>query len=299
MQEKPICNRTFPQARQLGEGAESSCRSGPIRECVSQMTPHYSTHPDFPPVPPLIEPEELASWVRFDDDDLLVIDKPGWVVCHPSKNGPWSSLVGACREWSGLSTLHLVSRLDRETSGLILLAKHRAAARFYQSALEKRRVKKSYLAILHGELKEPVTVRKPLAKDLQSAISTKVEVRRSNSARSAETAFRPLGGGGGYTLAEVAPLTGRKHQIRAHALWLGHPVVGDKLYGQPDSVFLEFIEQGWTPRLGEILPMRRQALHCARLAFDDAATFAAPLAWDMAQFCRECLGLEPVDWLRR
>ena len=71
----------------------------------------------------MIEPGELRSWIIHDDDRLLVVNKPGDVVCHPSKHGPWSSLVGAAREHAGLGTIHLVFRLDRETSGVVVLAK--------------------------------------------------------------------------------------------------------------------------------------------------------------------------------
>ena len=72
----------------------------------------------------LIDLEELRTWILFEDNDLLVVNKPGDVVCHPSKNGPWSSLVGACREYTGLETLHMPSRLDRETSGVVVLVKN-------------------------------------------------------------------------------------------------------------------------------------------------------------------------------
>ncbi len=248
----------------------------------------------FGPETELIDLDELRTWVLSEDDDVLAIDKPGWVVCHPSKNGPRSSLVGACRELTGLETLHLVSRLDRETSGVVLLAKHRAAASRLQGALQARTVSKTYLAILCGALTDAVEVNQPLAKDLESPVAAKVTVRSSRSAKHAVTHFAPLVGAGGYTLARVTPVTGRKHQIRAHAQWLGYPILGDKIYGPDDTLFLEFIEHGWTERLGESLPMRRQALHCARLEFEDGPTFSAPLAWDMAQFCRERLNL-PLD----
>lgn len=233
---------------------------------------------------PLIEAEQLRSWIVHEDGDVIVINKPGWVVCHPSKNGPWSSLVGACRELTGIETLHLIARLDRETSGIVILAKHRGAARRLQMAIERRAVAKAYLAILHGELKEKVTVKQPLAKDLESAIASKVTVRRSNSAKSATTHFIPLASAGGYTLVRVDLETGRKHQIRAHALWLGHPVAGDKVYGEDESLFLEFIEQGFTARLAAALPLERQALHCSRMAFTDvegAPVYEAPLLEDM------------------
>lgn len=258
---------------------------------------HFHHYPEFGPDADLIAPEELPSWVMEDTADWLAFNKPGWVVCHPSKNGPWSSLVGACREWTHMDTLHLVSRLDRETSGVVLLARHRAAASRLQKALQARQVRKIYLAIVEGTFAETRKVRQPLAKDLDSTVAAKVTVRRSRSARSAETLFRPLAEGGGYSLVQVEPLTGRKHQIRAHARWLGNPVAGDKIYGPDDTLFLEFIEHGWTPRLEAALPLRRQALHAAQMEFADGPSFTAPLAWDMAQFAREVMGLPELPEL--
>ena len=125
----------------------------------------FENYPIFSKIPDLINPEELSEWVVCNDDDFIVIDKPGWVVCHPSKHGPWSSLVGACREWTDVDPLHLVSRLDRETSGVVLLAKNKHSSRISQMALQERSVRKVYITLLEGELKEAVEVNQPLAKD--------------------------------------------------------------------------------------------------------------------------------------
>ena len=235
----------------------------------------------FGPIAPLIDLDELRQWIVEENDDLLVINKPGWIVCHPSKNGPMSSLIGACKILLDKERLHLVSRLDRETSGLIIIAKHRAAARTWQMALQEHKVAKSYLAILMGKLEEPVEVNQFLAKDLESTVAAKVTVRRSNSAKRAITLFTPKEYHGEYTLAEATPITGRKHQIRAHAQWLGHTVAGDKIYGPDDKLFLEFIENGWTDNLGAHLPIKRQALHCAHLELPGVASFNAPIPEDM------------------
>ncbi|OIO59065.1 MAG: hypothetical protein AUJ82_07105 [Verrucomicrobia bacterium CG1_02_43_26] len=235
-------------------------------------------------------PELLASWIIRNDDDLLVINKPGWVVCHPSKNGPWSSLVGACREYVGLERLHLVSRLDRETSGLVILAKHKEMASILQSAVEHRKVHKLYYTILKGKLEAPVDVDQPLAKDINSPVYVKQIVREDPTAQSAKTRFEPISSNNDYTFAKVIPTTGRKHQIRTHALWLGHYVIGDKLYGPDETLYLEFIEKGWTPRLENQLPLKRQALHSAEMLFEAESfkeTFSAPLAEDMIQFCKQ------------
>lgn len=238
---------------------------------------------------PLINLEELKTWIIFEDDRLLVINKPGWVVCHPSKNGPLSSLVGACRSYTRLDSLHLVSRLDRETSGVVLLAKDRGMARICQMAMEFRKVNKFYTVLLVGELNETIHVDQPLAKDIHSLIHAKQCVREDRTAQKAQTTFKPIIVNNGYTLCEVELHTGRKHQIRAHAQWLGFPVVGDKIYGSDEKLFLEFIENGWTENLANQLPMKRQAIHAAKLEFHHEAfqeTFSAPLPTDMEAFCQ-------------
>jgi 23S rRNA pseudouridine1911/1915/1917 synthase len=241
-----------------------------------------------------IELEELRSWVLFEDERLLIVNKPALVVCHPSKHGPQSSLVGACRVLLGAEALHLVSRLDRETSGVVTLAKDPATARQMGQAMEQRRVAKRYLAILEGELSGEVEVDQPLGSDPDSPVVAKVKVRAGPGSQPAVTRFHPLAAGGGFTFAEVTPVTGRKHQIRAHAEWLGHRVVGDKIYGGDPQLFLEFIEHGWTAALAAKLAMRRQALHAAEIRFslpDGDLAFRAPLAADLEAFCRETMGL--------
>jgi 23S rRNA pseudouridine1911/1915/1917 synthase len=247
-------------------------------------------HP-FGPTAPLLDPESFAPLILLEDDDWIVLNKPGWVVCHPSKNGPWSSLVGAAREWTGQERLHLVSRLDRETSGLVILAKHRAAARGAQMALEQRRVRKVYWALLEGVLEGEREVVTYLTEDRQSPVHVKMRTSATETRWQGETRFRPLAHNRHRTLVEVVPVTGRKHQIRVHAAHLGHAVVGDKLYGPDETLYLEFIEKGWTPRQAALLGFPRQALHCARMVFDLSGTervFEAPLTEDL----KELLGRE-------
>ena len=241
------------------------------------------------PVVRQIALEELKAWIVHEDERLLVIDKPGDVVCHPSKAGPWSSLVGAARGYTGLPTMHLVFRLDRETSGIVVLAKDAATAGRLQKAMQKRQVRKTYLAVLTGELVEPVTVDQPLGDDLASPVSIKTTVRADGKA--AVSHFLPLAQAGGYTLAQVNLESGRKHQIRAHAQWLGHAVVGDKLYGPDPALYLEFVQGGWTAALAERLILPRQALHCWKIEFrldDWSRPFSTPLPADLRDFCQQC-----------
>ncbi|MGC4055887.1 MAG: RNA pseudouridine synthase, partial [Paludibaculum sp.] len=213
----------------------------------------------------MITPDELESWILSLDESLLVLNKPGHVVCHPSKHGPWSSLVGACREYLSAEVLHMPSRLDRETSGLMLLARDRDLGSLLQRAIQHGQVRKTYLAILEGTLRDPVEVDQPLALATDSIVRLKRAVTEGGQA--AHTRFEPLEHAGGYTFTRVRPTTGRLHQIRVHAAHMGHSVAGDKLYGPDETLFLRFIEHGFDEHLQAKLPFHRHALHAASLTF--------------------------------
>lgn len=240
----------------------------------------------------MIAPEEVPTWVVYEDERLLVVNKPGDVVCHPSKAGPWSSLVGALREYARLPKVHLVFRLDRETSGVVVLAKDPVTAARLQRAMQERKIGKTYQAIMTGRLATPVTVNQPLGDDVRSPVFLKSAVVGVGEGQEAVTHFHPLSSGaaGEFTLVQVKTETGRKHQIRAHAQWLGYPLVGDKIYGPDARLYLDFIDHGWTEALAARLLLPRQALHCAEIDLRPAGlswVFTAPLATDLAAFCRQ------------
>lgn len=248
----------------------------------------------------LVDMAEFPKWIIYEDENFLALNKPGWLVCHPSKNGPLSSLVGAARIYLGADTLHPASRLDRETSGVVVIAKNYAAASKAQKAVSMPgAVKKTYLAFMEGRLSATATVSQPLADDKNSLVSIKTCCAvQKPSAKSATTVFRPLShsarGGRELTLCEVGLLTGRKHQIRAHAQWLGHCVAGDKIYGPDETIYLDFVEKGFTPEMAEVLPIKRQALHAAAADFGDAVPelrLRAPLPADLREFA-EKYGIE-------
>ena len=207
-----------------------------------------------------------------------------------------SSLVGAARVYLNAEVLHPVSRLDRETSGVVVVAKnHESASKAQKAVSEKGAVKKKYLAFLEGFLGATATVSQPLADDKHSivAIKTCCAIQKP-SAKSACTIFRPISHSnspdGDFTLCEVELLTGRKHQIRAHAQWLGHSVAGDKLYGPDETLYLDFAEKGFTEEMSKILPIKRQALHAFEMDFGTSVPelkLRAPLAEDLVSFAKK------------
>ncbi len=252
-------------------------------------------HPGRQKNAPLITPEEMEACILEEDEDLLVLNKPGWLVCHPSKNGPWSSLVGAVRELRGLERIHLVSRLDRETSGLVVLARnHRTASRL-QTAFAKRHTRKRYRALLAGRLEEERSTESNLENDPESPVVVQQRVCFGGRGKAALTRFRPLESWGPHTLVEVEPVTGRKHQIRVHAAWLEHPILGDKIYGGDPTLYLEFVERGWTERLEQELRYPRQALHAHSLEVwgdDFRNQWTAPCPFEAEGFKALCQAAE-------
>jgi 23S rRNA pseudouridine1911/1915/1917 synthase len=246
---------------------------------------------------PLIDPNSFPNWIIYEDEHILVLDKPGWLVCHPSKNGPWSSLVGAAKEYLGVESIHLASRLDRETSGVVLLAKHRGAASRWQKGIEVKAVRRSYLTILEGEMDGLREISTFLGKDPNSEVFVKQRVtENSKKSQRAESAFIPLEVKKGYTFALVLTRTGRKHQIRVHAQSIGYPLVGEKLYGRDETYYLRFCEGGWKNEWMEDLGMSRQALHGRSLGFiADDFYYKADLTLDMRDFLVEKMGLSEAD----
>ncbi|MGF1530772.1 MAG: RluA family pseudouridine synthase [Puniceicoccaceae bacterium] len=239
----------------------------------------------FGPIPPLLETSDLDQALLYQDSHYYVFDKPGWIVCHPSKNGPLSSLAGAVREVYQQERVHLVSRLDRETSGLVIFARHRLAARHAQMAFEQQAVQKTYLCLLEGCLTENLRIDLPLGEDPNGPVRSKMRPLPHGGGQAARTEFLPISHGQRFTLCQALPTFGRKHQIRAHAAAAGYPVAGDKLYGPDPHLFLEFASSGWNETLASQLPLKRHALHCFALR-SEIPTFTCNL---QAPF--------PQDWL--
>lgn len=232
-----------------------------------------------------ITPDELESWIVHEDTETLAVNKPAHVVCHPSKHGPWSSLVSAVRERLRLDRVHLPSRLDRETSGVVVFAKNPKTASKLQTAIARGEVSKTYFAILTGELQSARTVDAPVGREYSEIFSCRQWVL-PDSGKAAVTDFEPIAVNAGLTLARVVPRTGRMHQIRVHAAYMGYPLVGDKLYGPDPRLMIEFLEHGFNERLQQLLLIDRQALHASEIMFSSGGSYCAPMTEDLATFAR-------------
>lgn len=231
-----------------------------------------------PPVPSNLQPEDIPLDIIFENDDLLVINKPAGMVVHPSAGHETGTLVHAVLGYApgiegigGEERPGIVHRLDKETSGLILVAKNERAHRFLQDQFRLRQVEKVYLALVDGAPPTPSgRVEAPIGRD--PAHRMKMAIQPPGKGRAAVSEYRTLESLGEHTLLEVHPLTGRTHQIRLHCAFLNCPIVGDTIYG----------------RRHKTLPIKRHFLHALRLSVklpgeETPRTFEAPLPVDLKE----------------
>jgi 23S rRNA pseudouridine1911/1915/1917 synthase len=227
-------------------------------------------------VPPMREskaaPESIPLDIIYEDSDIIAVNKPAGMTVHPAPGYAHSTLVNAilahCRDLSGVGGVlrpGIVHRLDRDTSGVILVAKNDTAHAALARQLKARTIEKTYLALVTGTPKPAEgIIDAPIARD---------RIRRQRMAivaagRAAMTSYRVVERFRGMSLLEVRPKTGRTHQIRVHAAAIGHPIVGDVIYGSRSPI------------------VARQFLHAWRIVFDHPRTnvrveLEAPLAGDL------------------
>lgn len=229
--------------------------------------------------------------------DYIVVDKPPFLLVHPSKPDHGRTLWGELKhllafEVANGGQVSIVNRLDRETSGLVLVAKNAAAARRFGLLMQEQRIAKEYLAIVGGWPKwETISVDAPLLRQgtqQPSRIWLKQMVHPAGAPARTDFAVerRFTRNDGQFAVVRAIPATGRTHQIRVHLSSLGHAIVGDKLYGPDENLYLEFIETGWTQALEEKLLLPRHALHSSVLSVGESERWTSPLAPDLAAFAK-------------
>ena len=226
--------------------------------------------------PDIISPEVIPLNILYEDDDLLVIDKPAGLTIHPAPGHPSHTLANAIlSHFPNLpdSSLRpgIVHRLDKDTSGVILVAKNNVAQLNLMDQFKTRSVVKVYLALVQGHLiPKDGTVEAPIGRDPNNRKRMAIVA----AGREARTQYHVVKYIGKYTLLEAIPETGRTHQIRVHLLAIGYPVVGDKVYGTKSPY------------------LSRQFLHASRLGFhlpssDNYVEFTSELPHDLAQALKD------------
>lgn len=242
-----------------------------------------------PPEPSTVAAEEIPLDILYQDADLLVLDKPAGMVVHPAPGHRSGTLVNALlhavKDLSGIGGVQrpgIIHRLDKDTSGLLIVAKHDEAHRRLSYDLKLRRIRRGYLAAAWGHLsQEPIEVDAPVGRHP----GERKQMAVVEGGRRAVTHFRVLERWRAAELLRADLETGRTHQIRVHLQHLGHPVVGDRTYGAGRERGFSGPERGWAAALAKRVP--RQFLHAAELRFRHPRTgeelrFEAPLPPDLA-----------------
>lgn len=239
--------------------------------------------------PPFEEPSATRELpVIYEDEAIYAINKPPGLPVHPSASYHRNTVSFILAEMYGHANApHITHRLDRETSGILLCSKAMQYERILKYDFETRKMKKTYLAIVRGELaSETGTIDLPMKRP-DSGLHLLMEVRKDGLP--AVTDYRVRARAPGHTLVEMSPRTGRQHQLRVHLSALGHSIVGDKLYGpEREAPFLESLDGGLTPGLLARLGHDRHALHAFKLSFchpisKQELTLQAPLTPDLQQ----------------
>jgi 23S rRNA pseudouridine1911/1915/1917 synthase len=237
---------------------------------------------------PTAEPEIVREHV-----DWLIVNKPAHLLIHPTRPDGQFTLLEWVKNKFPDEQLAIVNRLDRETSGLVIVARSPLAASQLGKLTMRREIAKKYLAIVWGEAPESGSVLAPIDRQNKHRPSV-IHVKQAviEGTYNAVTHFSRLAtktgtNGEVFSLLEVELETGRLHQIRVHLNHIGHPVVGDKIYGPNEMFYLDFIEKGWTEEMQRSLLLKRHALHASSLMFDwndETFSVSVPLPVDLRNF---------------
>lgn len=246
-----------------------------------------------PPKPATPIPQQIPLDILYEDDDLLVINKPAGLPVHPGAGNPDGTLVNALLALlGGLSTIGgverpgIVHRLDKDTTGVMIVAKNDFVHRRLSDALMRREIHRLYWAIILREPRDNVgVINAPIAR--HPANRTKMAVVRQGG-RHAVTHYRVLERFHGFALVECKLETGRTHQIRVHMASIGHPILGDACYGGESSRAVQLVPPKNQPLITQLKQVTRQMLHAREISFVHPRThkemsFGTPLPPDFAE----------------
>ena len=232
-------------------------------------------------------------------ESWLVVNKPAPLIVHPTNDRPEPTLLGEVRRWlleqgENYETLSILNRLDRETSGLVLMSRKKEAARRFGRAMERREIRKEYVALVCGwpgwdfrTVTEPI-LRQGELRESRIWIKQVTHPDGKASTTHFEVISRFKNQHGSFAIVRAMPETGRTHQIRVHLEYLGHSIVGDKIYGPSEECYLEFIETGWSRGLQEVLHLPRHALHASRLVIPEGTSeleWRSSMPREFTEFC--------------
>ena len=232
----------------------------------------------FVPKEPLPEPPVDTNYQILErTPHYIAVNKPGNLPCHPSGIFFKHTLWYLMKEDLGCD-LHIITRLDRETSGVVLAALDSETASRMTQDMMAGKIEKRYYSIVHGNFEKEIHAKGYLSNDPGAVVHKKrrFTVQEVPESESSETLLLPVAGDGTFSLVEARPRTGRLHQIRATLCSLGYPLAGDKLYGTDETFFLRFIEDALTEEDRASLRLPGQALHAAELIWN-GIHFRAPV----------------------
>ncbi len=193
------------------------------------------------------EPITRGLKVHDEYDEFVVFDKPSGVLIHPQNRNTPYSLIDELKYQFGRDA-NIAHRIDQETSGLVLCSKNKKSERDIKMMFQERDMKKKYLAMVHGELKDDITIEAPLLRKQDESAIVRMVVKVHEDGKESKTFIKPLKyfSDKNMTLVECFPLTGRQHQIRVHLFHVKHPIVGDPIYGQSEYDIVKFLDKELT-----------------------------------------------------
>jgi len=214
----------------------------------------------------IFEPNGYGLKPIFETTHFAIFDKPSGVAIHPKKLANTKSLLDDVRSLWG-NDANLVHRLDKETSGLVIASKNKFSESILKKAFQDKEIQKKYLALIKGHLNKEMTIKKPIAVNKDENIKVKVLIH--SDGKESITIVKPIKIIGENTLVECIPLTGRQHQIRVHLFSIGHPIIGDPLYGVDNDFADRYLNKQVSEKERiEKTGASRLMLHAYRLEFE-------------------------------